>query len=124
MINQIECLALTLFDVLDAFDEIPICVAYEHEGRRYDVLPADISVLRSCRPIWEVLPGWKADTSPARRFEDLPEPARRYVRRIEETVGCEIGIISTSPQRDGTIILPRGRIAKWLPVRQAVRAGF
>ena len=124
MINQIECLALTLFDVLDAFDEIPICVAYEHEGRRYDVLPADLSVLRSCRPVWEVLPGWKTDTSPARRFEDLPEPARRYVRRIEETVGCEVGIISTSPQRDGTIILPRGRIAKWLPVRQPARAGF
>jgi len=124
MLNQTECLALTLFDVLDAFDEIPICVAYEHAGRRYDVLPADLSVLEACRPVWEVLPGWKTDTSQARRFEDLPEAARGYVRRIEETVGCEVGIISTSPQRDGTIILPKGRIAKWLPVRPAVRAGF
>ncbi|MBI1950918.1 MAG: adenylosuccinate synthase [Acidobacteria bacterium] len=121
MINQIECLALTLFDVLDAFDEIPICVAYEHQGRRLDVLPADPAVLKACRPVWEVLPGWKADTSVARRFEDLPEAARHYVRRLEQTVGCEVGIISTSPQRDGTIIRPQGRIARWLPVRREER---
>ncbi len=122
MINQTECLALTLFDVLDAFDEIPICLAYEHQGRRFDVLPADLSVLKACRPVWEILPGWKTDTSTARRFEDLPEAARHYVRRLEQAVGCEVGIISTSPQRDGTIIRPQGRIARWLPVRQQARA--
>jgi adenylosuccinate synthase len=122
MINQIECLALTLFDVLDAFDEIPICVAYEHDGRRFDVLPADLAVVKACRPVYEVLPGWKSDTSTARRFEDLPGEARRYVQRIEKVVGCEIGIISTSPQRDGTIIRPESRIAHWLPARQPARA--
>jgi len=122
MINQVECLALTLFDVLDDFDEIPIGVAYEHDGRRIDFLPADPAVLKACRPVYEVLPGWKQDTSRARRIEDLPDRARAYVRRLEEAVGCEIGIISTSPQRDGTIVRPGSRVAHWLPVRQAVRA--
>src|SRR5882724_10483830 len=122
MINQVECLALTLFDVLDDFDEIPIAVAYEHDGRRIDFPPTDPAVLRACRPVYEVLPGWKKDTSTARRFADLPEQARRYVERLEKVVGCGIGIISTSPQRDGTIVRPEGRIDRWLPVRQPVRA--
>jgi adenylosuccinate synthase len=120
-LNQIECLALTLFDVLDEFEEIPVAVAYEHDGRRLDVLPGDPAILGACRPVYEVLPGWRTDTSTARRFADLPERARRYVRRLEELVGCEIGIISTSPQRDGTIIRPEGRIDRWLPTRQALR---
>ena len=119
MINQVESLALTLFDVLDDFDEIRIGVAYEHEGRRIDVLPTDPAVLRVCRPVYEVLPGWKADTSRVRRYGDLPDAARRYVRRLEQLVGCEIGIVSTSPQREGTIVRPEGRIDHWLPVRQA-----
>ena len=116
-INQIECLALTLFDVLDDFEEIPICVAYEHEGRRLDSLPADPAVLRACRPIYEVLPGWRQDTSGFTRYEDLPEAARRYVDRVEAAVGCEVGIVSVSPQREKTIIRQRSRIARWLPVR-------
>jgi len=60
--------------------------------------------------------------SGARRFEELPPRARDYVRRLESVVGCEIGVISTSPQRDGTIVRPEGRIEHWLPVRQPVRA--
>jgi len=122
MINQVECLALTLFDVLDDFDEIPICAAYEHDGRRIDFLPADPAVLKACRPVYELMPGWKEDTSTARRFEDLPGRARDYVRRLEEAVGCEIGIISTSPQRDGTIVRAGSRVEHWLPMRQAIRA--
>jgi adenylosuccinate synthase len=116
-LNQIECLALTLFDVLDAFEEIPVCVAYEHAGRRLEVLPADPSVLRGCRPIYEVLPGWRQDTSGVARYEDLPAAARRYVERIEAVVGCEVGIVSVSPQREKTIIRPGSRIARWLPAR-------
>ena len=117
MINQTECLALTLFDVLDGFNEIPVCVAYEHEGRRLETLPADPSVLRSCKPIFEVLKGWEVDTSSVTTFEDLPPAARNYVERIEKLVGCEVGIISTSPLRERTIIRPQSRIAHWLPPR-------
>jgi adenylosuccinate synthase len=117
MVNQIECLALTLFDVLDTFDAIPICVAYEHEGRRMDTLPADPAVLRACRPIYETVPGWRQDTSETTRFEDLPEAARAYVKRIEKVTGCEVGIVSVAPQREKTIVRPDSRIARWLPAR-------
>ncbi len=117
MINQIECLALTLFDVLDGFDEIPVCVAYEHEGKRLETLPADPAVLFRCRPVYEMLRGWRQDTSSCSSFEDLPRPARAYVERIETLVGCEIGIISISPLRERTIVRPESRIASWLPPR-------
>ena len=117
MINQTDCLALTLFDVLDDFDEIPICVAYEHRGHRLERLPADPAILRDCRPVYEVLPGWLRDTSGAARFEDLPGRARDFVQCLETRVGREIGIISTSPLREKTIIRPESRIARWLPSR-------
>ncbi len=117
MINQIESLALTLFDVLDDFDEIPVCVAYEHKGERLERLPADAAVLRDCRPVYETLPGWKKDTSLVTRFDDLPDSARAYIDRIEKLVGCEVGIVSTSPLREQTIFRPDGRIARWLPPR-------
>jgi adenylosuccinate synthase len=116
-LNQIESVALTLFDILDTFESIPVAVAYEHEGRRLETLPADPDVLRSCRPVYESLPGWLSDTSSITRFDDLPQAARDYVRRIEELVGCEIGIVSVSPERDKTILRPRSRIARWLPAR-------
>jgi adenylosuccinate synthase len=117
MINQIESLALTLFDVLDGFDEIPLCVAYEHNGRHLESLPADLAILRDCRPVYESHPGWKKDTSGIACFEDLPDAARRYIDRIEKLVGCEIGIVSTSPLRERTILRPEARIARWLPPR-------
>jgi len=123
MINQIESLALTLFDVIDGFDSIPICVAYEYDGRTLTSLPAEAEILARCRPVYETMPGWKHDTSEARRFEELPEAARAYVRRIEEVVGCEVGIVSTSPLRERTIVRPESRIAHWLPTREGVRAG-
>jgi adenylosuccinate synthase len=116
-LNQIECLALTLFDVLDDFETIPVCVAYEDGGRRLETLPAEACVLARCRPIYESLPGWKRDTSRVDRFEDLPGPARDYVRTIERIVGCEVGILSTSPRREGTILRPGSRLARWLPAR-------
>ncbi len=116
-LNQIECMALTLFDVLDDLEEIPVCVAYEHEGRRYEAMPADEAVLRACRPLYEVLPGWKSDTSDVTRFADLPPAAQRYVLRLEKIVGCEIGIVSVSPRREKTILRPESRIARWLPER-------
>ncbi|HET6279093.1 MAG TPA: adenylosuccinate synthase [Candidatus Polarisedimenticolia bacterium] len=117
MINQIESLALTLFDVLDGFDEIPLCVAYEHDGRKLESLPADPVILRNCRPVYETLPGWREDTSGITRFDDLPDAARRYIDRVEKLAGCEIGIVSTSPLRECTILRPEARIARWLPPR-------
>jgi adenylosuccinate synthase len=117
MLNQIECLALTLFDVLDEFDSIQVCVAYEHDGRRLEMLPADTKILAACRPVYETLPGWRQDTTGATRFEDLPDAARAYVRRIEQVTGCEVGIVSVGPQRERTILRSGSRIARWLPAR-------
>ena len=114
-LNQIECIALTLFDVLDDFETIPVCVAYEHDGRRFETLPPHAEVQRNCRPVYENLAGWGSDTSKAKRFEDLPAAARAYVKRIERLVGCEVGIVSTGPQRDQTILRPEGRLPRWLP---------
>ena len=70
-----------------------------------------------CRPVYETLPGWKSDTSAVPRFEALPAAARNYVKRLESVLECEIGIISTSPLRERTIIRPASRIARWLPER-------
>jgi len=117
MVNRIESVALTLFDVLDDFETIPVCIGYECDGRRIDTLPGDSAGIRRCRPVYESLPGWRRDTSTATRETDLPEAARAYVRRIETLIGCEVGIISASPQRDRTIVRPEGRIAAWLPRR-------
>lgn len=117
MINQIESVALTLFDVLDGFDEIPVCVAYEHDGEKLKSLPADSAILADCRPVYEMLPGWKQDTSSVTRFDDLPTAARSYIDRIEKLVGCEVGIVSTSPLREQTILRSDARIAHWLPPR-------
>jgi adenylosuccinate synthase len=116
-LNQIESLALTLFDVLDGFDELPLAVAYEHEGRRLEDLPADPALLRACRPVYETLPGWKTSTSGITRFEDLPAAAQAYVKRIEQVVGCEAGIVSVGPERQATIVRPKSRIVRWLPAR-------
>jgi adenylosuccinate synthase len=117
MINQVECIALTLFDVLSGLDEIPVCVAYEHGGERLGTLPAEPDVLRECRPVYERIPGWKEEIDSITRFEDLPPAARSYVERIEAIIGCEVGMISVSPRREGTIIRPGSRIAYWLPQR-------
>jgi adenylosuccinate synthase len=117
MINRIESLALTLFDVLDGFDEIPVCIAYQHGGKRLEAPPADIAALRECRPVYEMLPGWRTDTTGITRFDDLPDAARRYIGRVETLTGCEVGIVSTSPLRERTILRPGSRIARWLPER-------
>ncbi|HYV84566.1 MAG TPA: adenylosuccinate synthetase, partial [Patescibacteria group bacterium] len=99
------------------FESIPVCVAYEHDGRRIEDLPADPAVLRACRPVYERLPGWRQDTTGVTRFEDLPDAARGYVRRVEELAGCEVGIVSVAPQREKTILRPDSRLARWLPAR-------
>jgi adenylosuccinate synthase len=105
-INGIDSVALTLFDVLDAFDEIPVCVAYRYRGTEIREFPAEPWVLDEAEPVLEVLPGWKADTSGARRLEDLPVNARRYVERIQELAGCEVGLVSVGPDRTQTLLGP------------------
>ncbi len=104
-VNGLTGVALTKLDVLDAFDTIRICTGYEYDGKILDELPANLEVFGSCRPVYEEMPGWKTDLSAARCFVDLPEKAQRYVRRLEELIGCPIVIVSVGARRDQTIML-------------------
>ena len=96
-------LALTKMDVLSYLSEIPVCVAYEYQGKRMDRFPRTPE-LYECTPVYETLPGWKADITGARRWEDLPKAARDYVEFIEKGVGCPIEYVSVGAERDQLIV--------------------
>lgn len=103
-VNGLTDIALTKLDVLSEFDTIKVCVAYEHEGVRYDYLPMQQSVLFHAQPIYEEFPGWKGcDISECRSFDELPINAQNYIRRLEELVGAPMTMISVAPERDATI---------------------
>jgi adenylosuccinate synthase len=105
MTGGVNGLALTKLDVLDGFDELKIATAYELDGRRIDYLPAGMTAQTRVVPVYETLEGWKDTTQGARRWADLPAQAIKYVRRIEELVGAPVSILSTSPERDDTILV-------------------
>ena len=96
--------ALALLDVLGYLDEIPVCAAYETDGRRTEDFPVSAQ-LEKAQPVLETLPGWKTDISAVRRFEDLPREARRYVRFIEERIRTPIRWVSVGPKREAMIRL-------------------
>lgn len=104
-VNGLTGLAVTLLDVLDAFDELKVCVGYEYRGERLLHFPADLHVLNECKPIYETLPGWNCDITGAQGFEDLPPNAKAYLSFIEEQVGCPVQIVSVGPRRDQTLML-------------------
>ena len=104
-INGVTGIALTKLDVLDGLDEIKICVAYELDGQRIDHLPASQGAQARVKPIYETLPGWKESTEGARSWADLPAQAVKYVRHVEELIGAPVALLSTSPERDDTILV-------------------
>jgi adenylosuccinate synthase len=112
-LNGFDSLALMKLDVLDELDEIPVCTAYRCESGLTDELPADHAVLQACEPVYEILPGWRASTAGIREFGQLPEQARRYVDRLSEMVGVEIGMVSTGPERTQTLLRGQSRMASW-----------
>jgi adenylosuccinate synthase len=101
LLNGFTRLALTNLDVLDGFAELKLCVGYRVNGVVHEQLP-DPRLLESAEPIYERLPGWQADTTAVRRFEDLPENAKGYLRRIEQLVGTPIRVVSVGPEREQT----------------------
>ena len=98
-------IAFTKLDVLDGFDELKICVGYELDGERIDRLPAGQGAQERVRPIYETMPGWKESTRGARSWNDLPAQAIKYIRHIEELIECPITLVSTSPEREDTILV-------------------
>ena len=102
-VNGLTGVALTKLDVLDQFETIKVCTGYTYNGKVLDELPANLEIFAQCQPVYEDIPGWKADISAARTFEELPANARAYVRRLEELIGCPIVLVSVGPGRESTI---------------------
>jgi adenylosuccinate synthase len=103
LLSDADCLAVMLLDVLGELDEVCIAVAYELDGERIHHFPADAAVLQRCRPVYDALPGWRADVSAARSLADLPSAARSYVDRLSELLALPVSIISVGPERGQTI---------------------
>ena len=104
-LSGIDGIALTKLDVLDSFPEIKICTGYKLGGKTLDYLPAGLKDQQAIEPIYETLEGWMETTRGARSSKDLPAKAIKYVRRIEELIGCPAALVSTSPERDDVILM-------------------
>ncbi|HJU19177.1 MAG TPA: adenylosuccinate synthase [Stellaceae bacterium] len=104
-IGGISGIALTKLDVLDGFDEVKFCTAYRRGGRTYDHFPAGASAQAEVEPVYESAEGWRESTRGARSWADLPATAIKYIRRIEELIGAPVALLSTSPERDDTVLV-------------------
>jgi adenylosuccinate synthase len=103
--SGIQGIALTKLDILDGFDEIKICTGYKLDGREIDYLPASEHAQARVEPVYETAEGWHEVTAKARSWAELPAQAIKYVRRIEELIGCPVALLSTSPEREDTILM-------------------
>jgi adenylosuccinate synthase len=103
--SGIDGIALTKLDILDGLDEIKVCVGYRLDGREIDYLPASEHAQARVEPIYETAEGWHEGTARARSWAQLPAEAVKYVRRIEELIGCPVALLSTSPEREDTILM-------------------
>jgi adenylosuccinate synthase len=113
-INGLDAIALTKLDVLDGLPEVAICTGYRSNGDTIAEFPADLRALAGAEPIYERMPGWTSPTKGARRFEDLPIEAQRYVRKLEELTGVACAIVSTGSDRTETIVKNGSLVESWL----------
>jgi adenylosuccinate synthase len=104
-ISGVTGIALTKLDVLDGFAKLKICTGYGLRGKTIDYLPSNAAEQAECAPIYEEMDGWSESTAGARRWADLPAQAIKYIRRIEELIECPVASVSTSPERDDTILV-------------------
>ena len=104
-ISGIDGIALTKLDVLDELDEIKMCIQYELDGVKIDYLPAAVEDQLKIKPIYKIFPGWKSSTSGIKNIEDLPQNAKNYIFAVEDFIGTKISSISTSPEREDTILI-------------------
>jgi adenylosuccinate synthase len=104
-VSGITGIALTKLDVLDGFEELKICTGYRVGGETFDHLPMAAALQARCEPVYETMPGWSQSTRGARRWMDLPAEAIKYVKRIEELIETPVALLSTSPERDDTILV-------------------
>ena len=104
-VSGITGIALTKLDVLDGFDELKVCTGYTLDGENIDHFPASITGQAKVEPVYETLEGWSEPTYGARSWADLPATAIKYIRRIEELIEAPVALLSTSPERDDTILV-------------------
>jgi adenylosuccinate synthase len=104
-VSGVAGMALTKLDVLDGFETLHICTGYRLDGRELDHFPAHSADQARVEPIYEAFEGWSQSTAGARRWADLPAQAIKYIRRIEELTQCPVALVSTSPERDDTILV-------------------
>ena len=104
-VGGIDGIALTKLDVLDGLDEIKVCIGYRHDGKEYDHFPAGKELQAKVEPIYEIFEGWQDSTQGARSYKELPATAIKYIRRIEELIEAPVALLSTSPDRDDTILM-------------------
>ncbi|MEL6549116.1 MAG: adenylosuccinate synthase [Pseudomonadota bacterium] len=103
--SGVSGISLTKLDVLDGFDQLKICVGYDLDGARLDYLPTAAEAQARAVPVYETIEGWSESTAGARSWADLPAAAIKYVRRIEELIQCPVALVSTSPEREDTILV-------------------
>nr|WP_319947894.1 adenylosuccinate synthase [uncultured Shimia sp.] len=103
--SGVNGISLTKLDVLDGFETLKICTGYELDGKMLDYLPTAADQQARCTPVYEEMPGWSDSTEGARSWNDLPANAVKYVRRVEELIGCPVAMLSTSPEREDTILV-------------------
>lgn len=114
-LNGVDAIALTKLDVLDELEQIPVCTAYRLGDEDLQRFPDDARDLANVAPVLEHLPGWGTPTAGITSFDRLPENARRFVTRVEELLGAPVGLVSTGPRREETIVRAVGAMEEWLP---------
>jgi len=114
MINGIDSLVVTKLDVFDTQSEIQVCVGYLYNGTPVNDMPGEVEKFAQVTPVYKTIPGWRKDTYGVREERDLPQAARDYLKFISDSLEVEIGMISTGPERDATIITSGSRLASWL----------
>jgi adenylosuccinate synthase len=114
MLNGINSLVVTKLDVFDAQPEIQVCTGYRYKGYKLSAIPPDIETLSQVTPEYRTLPGWRAKTDAIRDADKLPQAAQDYLHFISDALQVEIGLISTGPERDATIVAPGSKLASWL----------
>jgi adenylosuccinate synthase len=111
-INGFDSIVVTKLDVLDAFDQIPVCVGYRIGGKEICGMPPTVAEIAKIEPVYECVPGWTTETFGISNYEDLPPKAKAYLAFLEARTGVEIGCISTGPERNQTIVRPGSRFAE------------
>jgi adenylosuccinate synthase len=111
-INGFDSVVVTKLDVLDDFDDIPVCVGYRRGTKEIKEMPSTVAEIETVEPIYECVPGWRTSTVGTDSFDALPERAKRYLEFLERQTGVEIGCVSTGPERTQTIVRPGSRFAQ------------